>query len=218
METNFISINHLLSSFHMQSTLMQMVSGRARGKRFQKRRAEKSSSESDLSSKRPSLAILSNANVKVDTSSAMTDDLYEHYKKECKQGVGRTNNNDIKSMLRQTFDRRYSSLYQLNLDHEQFRFISPYFALFRFFSRLQEKKGVKKNMVSSLTVEWPVFMCGEYLLVEMLCVLGEKESKSSTMHKKAASLLRSVCKMRSKKISKEVIIHLCHFNSMFRLI
>ena len=92
---------------YLQSTLMQMVSGRARGKRFQKRKAEKVlDSSATPSSKRPSLGILVNANVKVDTSSAMTDELYEYYKKECKQGVGRSNNSDLKAMLRATYERR----------------------------------------------------------------------------------------------------------------
>ena len=59
-----------------------------------------------------------------------------------------------------------------------------------------EKLSTKFAFISTLTERWPVFLRGEYIMVEFLSSLGEKEPKMTNMHKRASSFLRAVGTLR----------------------
>lgn len=105
----YICLCLTLMHVHFQSTLTTNVSNRVRSKRHKKRKNEPGDGETEPPEKLTAQSILQQCEVQIDSalSSTMTEELYDHMKRECKQKAGQVGDSSVKSMLRQSYERRY---------------------------------------------------------------------------------------------------------------
>ena len=161
----------------------------------------------DVASKSTASSIFEQCDIEVSTSPDhdVTDELYEHLREECYRRADESTSAPIKGMLRQTYGQRYF-YFSLNFCIYKYKF--PFHD--RLFCRYShEKLQAKANFMSTLTIRWPVFLRGEYILVEFLSSIGEKDAFVTTLHKRCSSFLRAVGTVR--KSHREVFLQILSF-------
>lgn len=73
-----------------------------------------------------------------------------------------------------------------------------------YFDRYEEKveRKSKRNIVSAVIQEWPIFLMGEAIIWESLLGFGMKntEADKTTLHKRAVSVLTSMSTERKAEV------------------
>ena len=173
------------------------MSSRARARRYHNKEKKKLNLETAATPGTSSIFDECEIEVSTNQHTDITDELYEHLREECYKRADESTSSAIKGMLRQTYGRRYGVKCTSYLILQSICMETASSCRYTL-----EKLSAKSSFVSTLTNRWPVFHRGEYVMVEFLSSLGEKDCKMTSMHKRATLLLQAAGSQ--KKTSRDV--------------